>query len=59
MPMMSEILTTIPTATIEQKTLRSKAITSIGFFIQAVSDEKATFNNSVNEIATFLTAMLK
>ncbi len=59
MPMMVEILTNIPSTSVEQKSLRSKTITTIGFLISSVSDEKQTFFKNVVEIATYLTQLLK
>lgn len=50
MPMMFEILNNIGSQTIQQKTLRSRTIESMGFMIESVAEEKETFKVDVLKI---------
>ena len=50
MPMMMEILTQAPSTTPEQKQLRAKTITTIGFFVESVAEDE-TVKESVQNVA--------
>lgn len=58
-PMMLELLNHIGMQTIEQKTLRSKTIETMGFMIEAVAAEKQAFLPSVQAITRMFVDLLK
>lgn len=57
-PMMTEILTNIGMTSMPQKMLRAKAIGTIGFMIESVSEMKSSFSSSVMEITNYLVNLL-
>src|SRR5436305_1277473 len=58
MGMMSEILNNIPMTSMSQKSLRAKAIETIGYLVEAVSEEKETFGATVMETTNYLVNLL-
>ena len=58
MPMMLRILDNVGAVTMQQKTLRARTIEAMGFMIEAVSEEKAAFNDNVLQITGVLVNML-
>lgn len=59
MPMMLEIISVVGMQTMQQKNLRAKTIETMGFMIEAVTDERETFNANVIMITTNLINLLK
>ena len=57
-PIMTDILRNVPSTTMAQMTLRARTIEALGFMIEAVTEEKATFVAGVTEITTFLVTVL-
>lgn len=51
MPIMMQILTNVGTANMQQMNLRARTIETMGYMIEAVAEEKASFAQSVHEIA--------
>jgi hypothetical protein len=58
-PLMMQILTNVGTANMQQMTLRARTIEAMGFMIEAVAEEKETFNESVHQITATLVNFLQ
>lgn len=43
----------------QQMTLKARTIETLGYMIEAVAEEKATFVGSIHEISNFIIALLK
>lgn len=61
MPLMQEILQNVGMTTMAEKSLRAKAIDTIGSMIIAITDceEKDTFKASVLQIAEYLAKLIQ
>jgi hypothetical protein len=57
-PLMMQILINVGTTNQQQMNLRARTIETMGFMIEAVAEEKATFLASVVEITNYLVNLL-
>ena len=57
-PLMMQILVNVGTTNQQQMNLRARTIETMGFMIEAVAEEKATFLVSVVEITNYLVNLL-
>lgn len=57
-PLMMQILLNVGTTNQQQMNLRARTIETMGFMIEAVAEEKATFLANVTEITNYLVNLL-
>jgi hypothetical protein len=57
-PLMMQILLNVGTANQQQMNLRARTIETMGYMIEAVAEEKATFLANVTEITNYLVNLL-